>query len=175
VQALLTAPYVVRQQRVRCGGGTRDVLVAVFPLESGRAACLQLQDHGELRRGGVYLAPTADAASEALAPRFDELFADAAGKAAGGPEDRRALRALLERARDVARSCVPRLTPEALQDLRDVAAQARARDGSPAADGFAWEELVVCSLLIFVSEEERYPRPRYRGGDVALERFLDVL
>ena len=176
MQAVLTLPYAVRKQRVRCGGPGRDVLVAVFPLATGRVACLQLQDEGELRRGGVYLAPSDDPEREAIAPRFDELFADAARKAAGDGELRAALIDLLERARDVARECVPRLSPESLAALMDLGREARVlEERAPPVAGFAWEELVVCVVLIFVSEEERYPRPRYRGGDVALQRFLEVL
>ncbi len=161
---------------MRCGGPSRDVLVAVFPLASGRVACLQMQDEGDLRRGGVYLAPADDPECEAIAPRFDELFADAAHKVAGDSALRAVLVDLLERARDVARGCVPRLSPESLAALTDLGREANAiEEHAPAQAGFAWEELVVCVVLIFVSEEERYPRPRYKGGDLALQRFLDVL
>ncbi len=34
------------------------------------------------------------------------------------------------------------------------------------------EALTAAIALIFVSEEERYPRPRYQGCDVAYDRFL---
>jgi hypothetical protein len=151
------------------------VLVAAFELASGGAACLQLQDEGELRRGGVYLVPTDDPACPAVAPRFDELFADAARKVSAAPGLGDPLRELLTRARDVARACRPRLTPEALADLEELARAARAHEDEAAPGAFTLEELVVCALLIFVSEEERYPRPRFRGGDVALERFLELL
>jgi hypothetical protein len=153
------------------------VLVAVFTLRGGGAACLQLQDDGELRRGGVYLAGEDDPDCPAIAPRFDELFADAASKVGDEPELRRTLVDLLRRARDAARACLPQLSPAALSDLVALGAEARAlEERAPSADGaYTWEELVVCASLIFVSEEERYPRPRYKGGDVALARFLDVI
>ena len=105
-----------------------------------------------------------------------ELFADAASKVSGGEGLRAALIDLLEQARDVGRSCVPRLSPESFASLLDLGRQARAlEERAPVERGLSWEELVVCAVLIFVSEEERYPRPRYKGGDVALQRFLDVL
>lgn len=172
-----TGHYATRRQQVRCGGGIREILVAVFPLQGGGAAYLQLQDDGELRRGGVYLAAENDPACPAIAPRFDELFADVAGKLAEAPELRAALVDLLERARDAARACLPRLTPETLANLMSLGCKARAlEERAASAEGaFTWEELMMCASLIFVSEEERYPRPRYRGGDVALERFLDVI
>lgn len=149
----------------------------MFPLHGGGAAHLQLQDEGELRRGGVYLASEDDSSFPAIAPRFDELFADAAHKLADAPELRPVLVDLLERARDAARACLPQLSPEALAELVDLGREARLlEERAPSAEGtFTWEELTVCTSLIFVSEEERYPRPRYRGGDVALERFLDVI
>ena len=162
---------------MRCGGGVREVLVAAFPLLGGGAACLQLQDDGELRRGGVYLTPEDDAGCPAVAPRFDELFADAAGKLAQDPSLRGLLVGLLERARDAARACLPQLSPEALAALMDLGREAHDLEArAPSAQGaFTWEALVLCATLIFVSEEERYPRPRYKGADVALERFLDVI
>ncbi|RMG16283.1 MAG: hypothetical protein D6731_06610 [Planctomycetota bacterium] len=167
--------YVVRRQRVRCGGGERRVLVAAFPLGGGGAACLQLADEGPLRRGGVYLAATDDPEAAAFAPRFDELFADAARKVRAAPDLLPTLRSLLERARDAARACRPQLTPAALDELGAVARAAREREVDASPGPYSLEELVVSALLIFVSEEERYPRPRYRGADVALGRFLEVL
>jgi hypothetical protein len=153
------------------------VLVAVFPLAAGGAACLQLQDDAELRRGGVYLLTEDDPDLPAVAPRFDELFADAASKLAAHPGLRGHLVGLLERGREAAQACLPRLTPEALRGLVGLANAASDLDGAaPAAEGaYSWEALVLCAALIFVSEEERYPRPRFRGADVALERFLDVI
>ena len=153
------------------------MLVAVFPLERGGAACFQLQDEGELRRGGVYLTRADDPAAEAVAPRFDELFAEAARKLAGDDPLQADLVKLLVRGRDVARGCLPRLDPESLDALLALGREAAAfEQRAPSGEaGFTWEELVLSAALIFVSEEERYPRPRYRGGDVALERFLEVL
>lgn len=158
------------------GREPRQVLVAVFPLRGGGAACLQLQDQDELRRGGVYLLERDDPAQPAVAPRFDELFADAALKSRAAPV-REALLALLEQAKQAAQDTRPRLEPAALERIAEVAAQAADLDAAqPDLPGpYSAEELILASLLIFVSEEERYPRPRYQGCQVALDRFLDAL
>ena len=167
--------YAVRQQRVRAGAA-RDVLVAVFPLACGQLLCLQLQDEGDLRRGGVYLLERDDPALPAAAPRFDELFADAAAKLQAAPALHPELIALLERARDAARATRPRLDPDALSALLAVLeAAAELRRTHAPLPGLPLEALVGSLLLIFVSEEERYPRPKYRGGDVLMERFLEMV
>lgn len=163
---------------MRTGAHERVVLTAVFPLTSGEgAACLQLQDEAELRRGGVYLLARDDAELPALAPRFDELFADAAVKLRDAPALHAPLWALLERARDAARATRPRLEPAALEQLVGVARDAAALEGEhPDLPGaFTLEALVVACSLIFVSEEARYPRPRYKGCDLTLERIREVL
>jgi hypothetical protein len=167
--------YSVREQRVQVGGDT-TVLAAIFPLVGGGAACLQLQDQGALRRGGVYLLAKDDPQHPAIAPRFDELFADVASKIRAHAALQEEFGALLVRARDAAKTCQPRLTPEALQGLVEVFEAASGLDGrAPAGDGeFSWEELVVSFMLIFVSEEERYPRPKFRGGDMALARLAEA-
>lgn len=154
------------------------MLVAAFPLERGGAACLQLQDEGALRRGGVYLLATDDPDAPGIAPRFDELFAEVTAKGRDA-----ALRPRLERllrdAQAAAARTRPRLDPEALEGLLRVARAAALVDGeapaSPATGALSVEALVVACMLIFVSEEERYPRPRYRGSDVALETLLEVI
>jgi hypothetical protein len=152
------------------------VLAAVFPLANGGAACLQLQDQGSLRRGGVYLVAKDDPLEPAVAPRFDELFADVASKIRLHESLRTELAAVLIQARDAAKGCQPRLTPDSLAGLVDVFAAARRFDSqAPASQGtYSWEELIVSFMLIFVSEEERYPRPKYRGGDMALERLSEA-
>jgi hypothetical protein len=173
-------PYTVRLLPVRVGSSERSVLVAAFPLEGGGAACIQLRDHDELRRGGVYLTRPAQADLPALAPRFDELFADAAVKLRARDGLRAPLLDLLRRARDVARRSRPRLEPPVLEAIAAIAREAvklerACQEAGPLPGAFSLEALVVCLLLIFVSEEERYPRPRFRGGDVALERLLEAL
>jgi len=160
---------------VSIGGGVGRVLAAVFALRGGRAACLQLTDEAELRRGGVYLLERDDAAAPGIAPRFDELFADAAVKCRR-PGVRGRLLELLERARVAAEGTRPRLEPAGLEAIASVVADAAALDGAGELPGpFTLEELVAAALLIFVSEEERYPRPRYRGCGVALARFRDAI
>ena len=144
--------------------------MAVFPLACGGAACLQLSDEAGLRRGGVYLLARDDPSLPGRAPRFDELIGDLAHKLRGAPALRAPLLSLLERARQAARATRPRLDPQALGEVAAVARDAAALEGPPG-EGFSVEELVVACLLIFVSEEERYPRPRYRGCDVAWERL----
>ncbi|HBP22492.1 MAG TPA: hypothetical protein DEA08_32525 [Planctomycetes bacterium] len=167
--------YTTRLQPVEVGEAARPLLVAVFPLHEGPGAvCFQLQDDGDLRRGGVYWLPADEAARVARAPRFDELFADVAAKLGAQPELQAPLRALLERARDVAKESLP-LTPDVLSRLVEVGRAASELDPGDLPGVFPLEGLVLTALLIFVSEEERYPRPRYKGGDVALERFLDVI
>ena len=153
------------------------MLVALFPLGGGGAVCLQLQDEADLRRGGVYLARSDDPDEAALAPRFDELFADASTKVHQRPALKGALLDLLRTARDAAKSTRPRLEPSSLEGLRAVGQEALALQAAhPSLPGaFTLEELVLITMLIFVSEEERYPRPRYLGGDKALERFLSAL
>ncbi len=156
------------------GDAPRDVLVAAFPLGCGGAACLQLSDEAGLRRGGVYLLARDEATAPARAPRFDELFGDLAAKLRDAPALRGPLLALLERARQAARATRPRLDPAALREVASVAREAARLEGS-SGGGFSLEELVVSCLLIFVSEEERYPRPRYRGCDVAWERLQEMI
>ncbi len=184
-------PYEVRWQAVALGRARpaeARVLVAAFRLASGGAACLQLQDDGgqsgqgptgkgQLRRGGVYLAAKDDPTCPAYAPRFDELFAvllrlrARSGAAAS-------VGALLRQARAAAAATRPRLEPAALAELERVAGEAAAASAlhPPGGDAeMSLEALVVACLLIFVSEEERYPPPRGRGGAVALETLLEVL
>lgn len=149
------------------------MLVAAFPLAAGGVACLQLQDEGELRRGGVYLAAVDDAAAPAFAPRFEELFAELRAKAAASAR----LAALLREAEAAAVATRPRLEPAALEGLERVARSAAAADRElgPLPGAMRVEEVVVASMLIFVSEEERYPRPRYKGARATLETLLEVL
>lgn len=149
--------------------------MAAFPLRGGGAACLQLQDEQGLRRGGVYLCARDDPVHPARAPRFDELFADAARKLQADPALRGPLLATLEAAHAAARATRPRLDPAALEAIvATLEAAARLAPPDPQG-GLTPEELVACCLLIFVSEEERYPRPRYRGADLAWERLTDAL
>jgi hypothetical protein len=153
------------------------VLVAAFPLAGGGVACLQLQDEGPLRRGGVYLAARDDPDLPAVAPRFEELFVDLAAKGQE-PRLRARLEALLREGHAAARATLPRLEPAALARLVAVGAAAARLDRArrrPLPGALPAEALVVACTLIFVSEEERYPRPRYRGADVALETLLEVL
>lgn len=165
-------PYAVRRQAVATG--PERVLVAVFPLAGGGAACLQLQDEGQLRRGGVYLLGEDHEDAPGVAPRFDELF----GELAARKDDAPRLEQLLREAQAAARATRPRLDPEALEGLLAIARAAAALDRGAAAGrggSLSAEALIVACMLIFVSEEERYPRPRYRGSDVALETLLEVL
>jgi hypothetical protein len=160
---------------VAVGREARHVLAAVFSLQGGGAACLQLQDEGDLRRGGVYLLERDDPDEAGVAPRFDELFADAALKSRQ-PEVGRRLVALLQQAREAALQTRPRLEPAALEAIGRVAGEAAQLDAEGELPGpYRAEELVLACLLIFVSEEERYPRPRYQGCEVALQRFLDAV
>lgn len=168
------AAYAVRRQAV---GGQGDVLVAVFPLEGGGAACLQLQDEGPLRRGGVYLLAEDDPAAPGVAPRFEELFGELAAKAAEPPL-RAGLERLLREGQAAAAATRPRLDPTALERLLEVGRAAARLDrdrARPAPGALSVEATVVACTLIFVSEEERYPRPRFRGSLVALETLLEVL
>ncbi len=159
------------------GEPPRAVLVAAFPLRGGGAACLQLHDEEGLRRGGVYLLAVDDPGAPARAPRFDELFGDLAAKLRADPALRPPLLALLARARAAARAARPRLEPAALDELAAVLAAAADLDAGAGAppSGFTLEELVASCLLIFVSEEERYPRPRYQGADLAWERLVSAV
>ncbi len=164
-------PYVVRRQAVATG--PERVLVAVFPLARG-AACLQLQDEGRLRRGGVYLLAEDHEDAPGIAPRFDELFGELGARATDDAARAR-LAGLLRAAQAAAVGTRPRLDPAALEGLLRVARDAAALDSAPAPGSLSAEALVMACMLIFVSEEERYPRPRYRGSDVALETLLEVL
>ncbi|MEZ6187249.1 MAG: hypothetical protein R3F62_19830 [Planctomycetota bacterium] len=164
----------MRTIAVLSGGAAVELPVAAFALSDGGAACLQLTDVGPLRRGGTYL--VAREGEPGLAPRFDELFRQAA-RLARDPAGQAALEELLERAREVARATQPRLEPAALEGLAGLLARARALEPAtdPEAGPWSLEALTAAIALIFVSEEERYPRPRYQGCDVALGRFLDCL
>lgn len=170
--------YAVRRQALATGA--ERVLVAVFPLAGGGAACLQLQDEGVLRRGGVYLLAEDHPDAPGVAPRFEELFGELAARAAA-PAARERLAALLREAQAAATATRPRLDPAALGGLLQVARAASALDqevagqARPRLGTLSAEALVVACMLIFVSEEERYPRPRWRGSDVALETLLEVL
>ncbi|MCO5168524.1 MAG: hypothetical protein M9894_19465 [Planctomycetes bacterium] len=173
--AAAASPYAVRRQAVTGAAGT--VLVAVFPLEGGGAACLQLQDEGALRRGGVYLLAEDDPAAPGVAPRFEELFGELAAKARD-PRLRAALERLLREGQAAAVATRPRLDPPALERLLAVgraAARLDRRRARPAPGALSIEATVVACTLIFVSEEERYPPPRWRGSLVALETLLEVL
>ena len=149
-------------------------MAAVFPLRGGGAVCLQVQDAGDLPRGGVYLLGEDLAEVPAVAPRFDELFADACAKGRV-PAQRDALRGLLREAGEVAQQTRPQLTPEVLGRLEALLERAAELDGGEVAGVFRVEELVASAALIFVSEEERYPRPRYQGCGMALGRFAEAL
>lgn len=169
-------PYAARVQQVLVGPTPRGLLLAVFPLASGGAVGLQLQDEDELRRGGVYWLPDDDPDQPARAPRFDELFADLALKLRERPSLRREFLPLFPRALEAAQACLPELTPEALEVLSQLQGEARALDPDNVLGGpFSLEAQLLISLLIFVSEEERYPRPRYKGGAVALERLFQAV
>lgn len=170
----MSAPYTTREQTVRAGRRVATILVAAFPLAAGGEALIQLRDEPGLPRGGVYLlAPGEDAAR---APRFDELFLDLRAKSAT-----RGLRAqlarLLEMARDVARTARAEPTPASLAKiarLGEAAAKVDRRLKKPP-PGLPIEVLVVAMMLVFVSEEERYPRPRHSGADMALGKALEAL
>lgn len=149
------------------------MLVAAFPVASGGEVLFQLADEGELRRGGVYVQRSPEA--DALAPRFDELFRDLASKARSKLLAR-SLRPLVRRARSVARATRPRLTPGALDRLTRLSeAGARLDRRHEAVPGLPLDVLLLSLALVFASEEERYPRPRYKGSDVAVERILELL
>lgn len=166
-------PYAVRRQAVATG--PERVLVAVFPLSGGGAACLQLQDEGRLRRGGVYLLAVDHEDAPGVAPRFEELFGELAARATDD-EARARLEGILRQAQAAAAATRPRLDPAALEGLLRVARAAADLDRvAPPPGALSTEALVVACMLIFVSEEERYPRPRFRGSDVALETLLEVL
>lgn len=164
-------PYAVRRQRVAVGRQSGEVLVAVFPLSAG-AVCLQLQDEGPLRRGGVYLLERDDPQAAGIAPRIDELLQALRRVAeSGGPVQ--AWRRLLTRAARAARATRPRLSPGALGRVQAVLRAGRAMEG--AGLGLAPEALLAACLLLFVSEEERYPPPRFQGGQMLLGRLLEAL
>lgn len=154
------------------GRARQEVLVAAFPLASGGEVLFQLVDEGELRRGGVYLLGAPDA--PARAPRFDELFREVAFRASPAPRARKLAR-LVERARTWARATRPRISPTVLRRLERLGAAARALDTGRPPAGLAADALVLSLALVFASEEERYPRPRYKGCDVAAGRVLELL
>lgn len=161
---------------MRVGATECDLLLAIFPLSQGAGAVgFQLQDEHELRRGGVYWLPEDDATRAAYAPRFDELFADLAAKLSAAPELREPVRDLLRQAHALSTRCLPRLTPETLSEIARLALAAAALDRPELPGAFPLEASWLCFLLIFVSEEERYPKPKYKGADVLLERLLDVV
>jgi len=165
--------YTTRRQSVQVGRRRSEVLVAVFAVASGGEVLLQLADEGPLRRGGVYV--LRDREQDARAPRFDELFRDVAAKARSS-RLARALEPLIARARSAARATRPRLTPRVLARLEKLAAAgarlARRHEDAP---GLPLDALLLALALVFASEEERYPRPRYKGCDVASERILELL
>ncbi|MGE0712429.1 MAG: hypothetical protein AB7N76_10310 [Planctomycetota bacterium] len=166
---------MVRLQPVRVGEAARPLLLAVFPLQRGPGAVgLQLQDDGDLRRGGVYWLAQDAPTFEARAPRFDELFADLAAKLGRAPALRPAVLDLLGRAHALAGRCLPP-GPDELGELGALAAEADALDPGDLPGAFPLEGVVLCLLLIFVSEEERYPRPRYKGARVLWERLREVV
>tara|TARA_R110002072_G_scaffold73506_1_gene175003 strand:- start:3117 stop:3647 length:531 start_codon:yes stop_codon:yes gene_type:complete len=167
--------YTTRLQPVLVGATPRPVLLAVFRLRDGAAVGLQLQDHEELRRGGVYWLAEDDPEVPTRAPRFDELFADLAAKLRERPSLRADYLPLFPRALEAAQACRPDLTPEALARIAGLQAEAAALDPGDLPGAFSLEAQLLISLLIFVSEEERYPRPRYKGGAVALERLFQAV
>lgn len=170
--------YSTRLQQVLVGPNPRGILLAVFRLQDGSAVGLQLQDHEELRRGGVYWLVEDDPQVPAHAPRFDELFADLAAKLRVRPELRSEFLALFPRALEAAQACRPDLTPAALEAIAGLQAEAAGLEQGLEVElpgAFSLEAQLLISLLIFVSEEERYPRPRYRGGAVALERLFEAV
>jgi hypothetical protein len=174
----LAEGYETRRQAVRVGKNRATVLVAAFPLAAGGEVLFQLADEGDLRRGGVYLLASSALASSdeaARAPRFDELFRDVASKARSRSLGR-ALRPLVERAQKVACATRPTLTPRVLGRIVKLAAAAAALDRRHVdVPGLPVETLILALALVFASEEERYPRPRYKGSDVARERLLELL
>lgn len=161
-----SSPYPVRRQRVRVGSEPAEVLVAVFPLRSGGAACLQLQDEGRLPRGGVYLLVKDDPAEPGIAPRIDELARGLQGVVGADARRARTLERLLRRAAKVARATRPRLSPGTLRRMGALVRSAHA---------LGCEPLLAALLLLFVSEEERYPSPPHRGAELLLERLLGLL
>lgn len=167
-------PYRVRTIAVLSGGAAVEIPVAAFALAGGGAACLQLTDVGPLRRGGTYLVEAEG--QPGVAPRFDELFKQAASLARSSA-GRAALEELLPEAKRLAEATRPQLEPATLAGL--AALFARGHDLGQGLEelGGPWslEALTAAVALIFVSEEERYPRPRYQGCDVAFERFLSCL
>ncbi len=165
--------YTTRRQSVVVGRSRAAVLVAAFPVASGGEVLFQLADEGELRRGGVYVLAAAE--EHARAPRFDELFRDLAAKARSKPLAK-SLRPLVARARSVARATRPRLTPRTLARLVKLgAAGARLDSKHERIPGLPVDALLLALALVFASEEERYPRPRYKGSDVAVERIMELL
>lgn len=167
--------YTTRLQPVLVGATPRPLLLAVFPLRDGAAVGLQLQDHEELRRGGVYWLAENDPQAPTRAPRFDELFADLAAKLKERPSLRSEYLPLFPRALEAAQACRPELTPAALEQIAALQAEAADLDPGDLPGAFSLEAQLLISLLIFVSEEERYPRPRYKGGAVALERLFEAV
>ncbi|MCA8924895.1 MAG: hypothetical protein KDD82_24000 [Planctomycetes bacterium] len=164
----------MRTITVLSGGEAVELPVAAFPLASGGAACLQLTDVGPLRRGGTYLVEAEGAPG--VAPRFDELFRQAAS-VAQAPAGRAALEALLAEAKRLAEATRPRLEPPTLEGLAQLFARAHELGAELDSPSGPWglEALTAAVALIFVSEEERYPRPKFQGCQVAYARFLECL
>lgn len=160
----------MRTIAVLSGGAAVEIPVAAFPLESGGAACLQLTDVGPLRRGGTYLVEAEG--QPGVAPRFDELFKQTA-RLAQSPSGRAALEELLDEASRLAQATRPQLEPATLAGLAALFARGHAlgQDLPEPCEPWSLEALTAAIALIFVSEEERYPRPKYQGCDVAYERF----
>lgn len=170
--------YQVRMQRVRGAGSERSLLVAVFPLtECPGAVCVQQQDEDQLPRGGVYLIDRDDPDVVGTAPRFDELFVDLMHKVHACSDLAAPLVEVLHAARDAAQATRPQLDPKGLEALQGVARRAaELHRAHPDLSGtFPLEALVVSCLMIFVSEEERYPRPAHQGSDYTLGRILERL
>jgi hypothetical protein len=166
------AAYVSRLELVQVGRDRRRVLCAAFELPSGGEILFQLADEGSLRRGGVYWLPRG--AALARAPRFDELFREVVARAAR-PSSARRLASLIERARRWALATRPRLTPRVLRRFTALGKAARRLDAGVTEGRVPADALVLAFALVFASEEERYPRPRYRGCDVAFDRVVELL
>ena len=166
-------PFTVRAQQVAVGREQVELLVAAIPLAQEAYAYYQLFDVGSLRRGGVYLTRAKEPI--AVAPRFDELFADAAVKART-PAAKQMLLEWLQEGQQLARQLSQNFTLEYWTALRAVFDQAQHQDTLSSPVGrYTWEELVACSCLVFLAEETRYPHPRYQGAEMALGRFASAL
>jgi hypothetical protein len=165
--------FAFRTQLVLVGRKSQEVSIAAFPLAWGGEVLFQLIDEGDLRRGGVYLLGPGEA--HGRAPRFDELFRDVAAKARVSGLAK-PLGRLVERARTAARGTRPRVTPAALTRLVALGpASERIAEKFPEIPGLPLDALVLSLALVFASEEERYPRPRYKGCDVARQRIVELL